>query len=170
VKKFVRKSRQALERANWHRSLKMALAATLCYAFTRMMGIREGYWASISAIVVMQSEMAATARASLDRFFGTAIGALFGWLIGTYCGQSVWAYAFAVLAAVLACGLIGLHGASRLSGITVTIILLAARTGDYQKLALSRFIEVNIGIIVALLVSVIMWPRATEAPDLADSE
>jgi uncharacterized membrane protein YccC len=69
------------------------------------------------------------------------------------------------MAAVLICGLLGLHSASRLSGVTVTIILLAAHTSNYLQLALSRFFEVNVGIVIALLTSLLLWPHSGSAPE-----
>jgi len=152
----------ALERADWQRSLKTALAAGICYALTSLLKMPEGFWASISSIVVMQSEVGATMRASRDRFFGTTIGALIGWLTGMMFGNNLYAFASAVLVAMMVCGLLGLQSASRLAGVAVAIILLAASSRNYGQLAMERFIEVNLGIVIALLVSLMLWPKKSD--------
>jgi len=49
---------------------KTALAATLCWWIALRLGLREGYWGAISAIIVLQSNFGATIGASRDRFLG----------------------------------------------------------------------------------------------------
>jgi uncharacterized membrane protein YccC len=57
---------------------KTALAAALCWWLALRFGLRDGYWGSISAIIVLQSNVGATVTASRDRLLGTLIGAAVG--------------------------------------------------------------------------------------------
>ncbi|MHB1022743.1 MAG: FUSC family protein [Acidobacteriaceae bacterium] len=148
----------AVSRLQWKQGLKTALAAGFCYWTTRRLGLAEGYWAAISAIVVMQSEVGATITASRDRLVGTTIGAIVAWATTFFWAQHVYAYATAILLAMLLCGLLGLQNAGRLAGVTVTIIVLIHHTGPAWKVALSRFMEVSMGIIVGLIISLTIWP------------
>ena len=57
-------------------AVKTAGAAVLSLYVCRWLGLPEGYWAVISAIIVMQSNLKTTLRDGLSRLAGTAIGAV----------------------------------------------------------------------------------------------
>ena len=57
-------------------AVKTAAAATISLYASRFLKLPEGYWAAISAIIVLQSNLEATFRTSVNRLAGTAIGSL----------------------------------------------------------------------------------------------
>ena len=120
-------------------------------------GLHDGYWGSISAIIVLQSNVGSTVNASRDRFLGTVIGALLGFSFSMF-GALPWNYILAVLAAVIVCGLLGLRSSSRLAGVTITIIMLVQKTGSHWTIALDRVVQVLLGIVVALAVTTLVLP------------
>jgi uncharacterized membrane protein YccC len=136
---------------------KTALAAALCWWIAMRLGLHDGYWGAISAIIVLQSNFGATISASRDRIFGTLIGAVLGFTF-TLVGALPWNYILAVLAAVIVCGLLGLRSSSRLAGVTISIVMLVQRGGSHWTLALDRVMEVFLGIVVALAVSTLLFP------------
>lgn len=136
---------------------KTALAATLCWWLARRLGLHDGYWAAISAIIVLQSNFGATITASRDRLLGTLIGAVFGFTF-TLFGTLPWNYLVALLFAVVLCGLLGLRSSSRLAGVTISIVMLVQTTGPSRTVALHRVGEVFLGIVVAVAVSTLVFP------------
>jgi len=136
---------------------KTALAATLCWWLAHLLGLHDGYWGSISAIIVMQSNVGSTVSASRDRILGTIIGAVFGFSFSLF-GALPWNYILAVLTAMLVCGLLGLKSSSRLAGVTITIVMLVEKTGPRWSLARDRVIEVMLGIFIALAVTTLVFP------------
>jgi uncharacterized membrane protein YccC len=136
---------------------KTALAAALCWWLARLFGMHDGYWGSISAIIVLQSNFGATISASRDRILGTLIGALFGFAF-TLFGTLPWNYILAVLSAMILCGLLGLRSSSRLAGVTITIVMLVQKAGSTWTLALHRVIEVILGILVAIAITTLVFP------------
>ena len=136
---------------------KTALAATLCWWLARRFGLRDGYWGSISAIIVLQSNVGATVSASRDRLLGTLIGAILGFACSIY-GAPPWNYVVAVLLAIVVSGLLGWRESSRLACVTITIIMLVPNVGSRWGLALDRVGEVFLGIVVALLVTTLILP------------
>jgi uncharacterized membrane protein YccC len=136
---------------------KTALAAALCWWLALQFGLHDGYWGSISAIIVLQSNVGSTVTASRDRILGTMIGAVFGFSFSLF-GTLPWNYVLAVLAAVIVCGLLGLRSSSRLAGVTITIVMLVQKTGPRWSLALDRVMEVVLGIVVALAVTTLIFP------------
>jgi uncharacterized membrane protein YccC len=142
-------------------ALKTAIAAGISYWIALLAGLTDGYWGSISAIIVLQSNVGSTVTASRDRLIGTLIGAAVG-AIFTLLGMSIWIYLLAVVVAMVACSLLGLKNSSRLAGVTVTILMLVHRTpsGFWSNwtLPLHRVLEVLLGIMVALAVSTLVLP------------
>ena len=136
---------------------KTTLAAALSWWLAKLFGVRDGYWGSISAIIVLQSNVGATVTASRDRIIGTAIGAVVGFAFSLM--QPLWlGYVLALLVAMLACGLMELKNSSRLAGVTITIVMLVHHEGAKWSLALDRVIEVLLGIVVALAVTTLVVP------------
>ncbi len=136
---------------------KTALAAALCWWLALRFGLHDGYWGSISAIIVLQSNVGATVTASRDRLLGTFMGAAFGFACSVF-GAPPWNYILAVVLAIVVCGLLSLRNSSRLAAVTITIIMLVPKSGSRWGLALDRVGEVLLGIVVALLVSTLVFP------------
>ena len=138
-------------------ALKTAAAAGICYWLAKLAGLQDGYWGSISAIIVLQSNVGSTVTASRDRLIGTLIGAAYG-AVFSFLGESLWPYLLAVITAMVTCSLLGLKNSSRLAAVTVTILMLVHRTGSNWTLPLHRVLEVLLGIVVALAISTLVLP------------
>ena len=136
---------------------KTASAAALCWWLALRFGLHDGYWGAISAIIVLQSNFGATISASRDRILGTLIGALLGFFLSFFWTHP-WNYILAVLLAVIICGLFNLRNSSRLAGVTITIVMLVQNSGPRWKLAFDRVSEVLLGIVVAILISTLVFP------------
>jgi len=136
---------------------KTALAALLCWTIALHLGLQDGYWGIITAIIVLQSNVGSTVTASRDRVLGTIIGALFGFAFSLF-GALPWNFLLALLASTIVCGLLGFKSSSRLAGVTVTIVMVVQKTGSHWTVALNRVIEVLLGIAIALAVSTLILP------------
>jgi uncharacterized membrane protein YgaE (UPF0421/DUF939 family) len=115
----------------------------------------------------MQSTLGATLTLSLERIVATAVGASVGALEANFFGSNLVAFAVAIF-------LIGLLSfafrlektAYRYASITLAIIVLIPRSAAPWMIALHRFFEVSVGIVVALAV-VAVWPE--QHPSVAKS-
>ena len=136
------------------------MAAVLAYWITGLLRLPGGYWAAISAIVVMQSEVGATVTASRDRLAGTAMGAVVGLLTSLVWRHSLLVFALAVLVVMMLCTALNYKNAGRLGGVTVAIIVLIPYPGPLWHIALQRFLEVSFGIVISLFVAV-TWTHAS---------
>lgn len=135
---------------------KTALAGAFCWWLALRFGLRDGYWGSISAIIVLQSNFGATITASRDRILGTLIGAVFGFAFSLF-GVLPWNYLFAVFLAIVICGLLSLRTSARLAGVTTTIIMLV-QTSSHWTIAFDRVLQVLLGIVVAIIVATVVFP------------
>lgn len=127
-----------------------AVAATVAYLPTQLLGLREGFWAAITAVAVAQTEFGATRSTARDQFTGAMIGGVIGLAAYLGLGPSLPTYAAAVVFATLACWLVNVASACRLAGITATIILLVPHLGPVERMAGSRVLEVGWGVCVAI--------------------
>ena len=140
-------------------AIRTAVAATVSVIIARLVQMPEAYWAAIATLLVMQSTLGATLTLSVERIVATAVGASVGALEANYFGSNLVAYAIAIfLVGLLSFAFRLEKTAYRYASITLAIIVLIPRSVAPWVIALHRFIEVSVGIIVALAV-VALWPE-----------
>jgi uncharacterized membrane protein YccC len=140
-------------------SIRTAIAATVSLAVARLFGLPEAYWAAIATLVVMQSTLGATLLISIERIVATALGALVGALLASYFTENLLAFAVAVFVLGLLCAAFRMEKtAYRYAGVTLAIIVLIPRSHAAWIVALHRFFEVSVGILIALAL-VAVWPE-----------
>jgi len=145
-------------------AIKTAIAAVSCVYLARWLKIPEAYWAVITAIIVLQSNIGATLNASWTRLIGTAIGAVTGGVFVEFVGTGALAFGLALVLVVMICDFSGLTDSYRLAGVTLAIVMLINRLGPTWIVAGERFLQVALGIIVGVIVSIAIWPsRARES-------
>jgi uncharacterized membrane protein YgaE (UPF0421/DUF939 family) len=138
---------------------RTTVAEVVSMLLARVLELPEYYWAPISAIVIIQSTIDPRTLA-WQRFAGTALGALLGAIIATFFPSSALVYAAAIFLCGVLCALLRFRGAYRFAAITLSIVLLIAHTRPAWIVASHRFVEVSLGIAVALALSEV-WPIRT---------
>jgi uncharacterized membrane protein YccC len=143
---------------------RTTLAAVATQVIAHALHMPEPYWATVTTIVVMQSTLGAAWKVSVKRFAGTALGALVAGLAGTYVRPGVLLFAAVLFITGLICLALRLdRPAYRFAGITEVIVMLVAREKAAWIIAAHRFVEVALGIAVALVASA-AWPERVDAP------
>jgi len=146
-------------------ALRTAVAATLSVVIARLVGMPEAYWAAIATLVVMQSTLGATLTLSIERIVATAVGASVGAVESNYFGANLIAFAVAIfLLGILSFAFRLEKTAYRYASITLTIIVLIPRVNAAWNVAAHRFIEVSVGILVAVAF-VAVWREERIVPD-----
>jgi len=140
-------------------SARTALAAVVSVLTARLFRLPETYWAPITTLVITQSSLGAALSVSWQRFVGTVLGGVVGALVASHYGPQVLVFGacvfiLGVLSAVVHSDL----SAYRFGGVTLAIVLLVPRTGPAWQVAFNRFVEVSIGIGVALIFAIV-WPE-----------
>jgi uncharacterized membrane protein YgaE (UPF0421/DUF939 family) len=149
-----RVNRQSLEH-----SARTTIAAIASLLVARVFRLPEAYWAAITTLVVMQSTLGAALTISGQRLAGTALGAVAGAFLVTYFGRSVIAFGAGVFVLGLICATLHLDRAAyRFASITLAIIMLVVSDKPAWVTAAHRFIEVSVGIAVALALTA-LWPE-----------
>lgn len=136
--------------------MRTAIAAFLAVVAARSLGLAEYYWAPISAVIVMQSDFGSSLAISTQRLAGTALGASVA---------AVWAMCFSrnpflYGAGILTVGALSVilrfeRPAVRFAAVAFSIVFLIKRDNPAWVTGLHRFVEVSLGILAGLLVSVV---------------
>ena len=139
--------------------VRTTVAALASLLLSRALHTPEPYWATISTIVVMQSSLGAAWKVSRQRLAGTVLGAVLGGALASWIPSSLLAYAAGIVLSGLACLILNLDRAAyRFAGITVAIIVLIEHQKSAWVIAAHRFVEVSLGIAVALVITAV-WPE-----------
>lgn len=144
------------------KSARATVATVISLLLARMLKLPEFYWAPISTIVILLSTINPLTLA-WQRFAGTAVGAFLGALTASYPHQHWAVYG----AGIFVCGILSfmlrVGAAYRFAAIALSIVVLVGHDGSPWIVALHRFIEVSLGIAVALLVSCLWRVPTAEA-------
>ena len=145
-------------------SARTAAAAMASLIVARLFRLPEAYWAPITTLVVTQSSLGAALSISGERFMGTVLGAAVGGIVASSFGPNMLAFAASVfILGLLSAAANSNRNAYRFASVTLAVVQLIPRVGSPWQIALHRFAEVCIGLVVALILSVI-WPEQEEVP------
>src|SRR5580692_13223638 len=94
---------RAVAQESAKQAIKTAIAGVISLYLTDLFHLPQGYWAAITALIVMQSNVGATLNASRTRLAGTAIGAVVGGIFVAIFGMNMLGFALAVAIAFFVC-------------------------------------------------------------------
>jgi uncharacterized membrane protein YgaE (UPF0421/DUF939 family) len=149
-------SRLGINRAVLINSARTTVAAVASMLLAQFLKLPEFYWAPISTLVILLSPTDPMLLA-WQRFAGTALGAFVAALIATYFHPTWIVYGVGIFFCGILSALLRIGSAYRFAGITLSIILLIQHLRPPWIVSLHRFVEVSLGIAVALVVAV-LWP------------
>jgi len=142
-------------------ALKTAIAAGLTLLGYRILGLSDlanEAWAVVSAVIVMQSNVGSSLKASWSRLQGTAIGALVAAAVAAMLGHGVLGLSLAIAGTVIICARLGLQDSLRLAGATVVVVMLSNPGANPWAVGLERYGDTAAGIAMALLTQLLIWP------------
>ncbi len=142
-------------------SARTAVATLVSLLLARALKLPEYYWAPISTIIIVQSAIQPL-QGAWQRFVGTALGVVLGAAIATYIGRSAIVYAIGIFVCGILAAFSRAWSAYRVAAITFSIVVLISR-GPAWVFAWHRFLEVSLGIAVALIALLVSQPRKKTA-------
>ncbi len=148
---------------NFLYSIKVAIACILGYVAAELMDLDHSLWAPLATLMVMQIHMSTSLELSLLRLFGTIVGVVFGLSLTFLVPPNLGGKILAIAIAVPVCAFLELwEERFKSAGVTAVFILLLGHTEDENTLffGLNRVLEVGIGSLSALLVSILLWPAS----------
>jgi uncharacterized membrane protein YccC len=141
-------------------ALQTASAALASYLLADALGLPQGYWAVITAILVVQASIGGSIGLAVDRLMGTILGAVVGTSLVYMLGLTPPALAGALFAAVLPLAFVATRRPGlRIAPVTAAIVLLSAQgQGAPLDSALVRIGEIGMGSLIALATTLLLFP------------
>jgi len=139
-------------------ALRVGLVTAVAVALTGALGLKRGYWVTITAVIILQPYSGATSQRALQRVLGTVVGGALTAMLAALFHDPVAILALAFLMSGLSVALLPLNYAVFSIFLTPTFVLLAeASAGDWH-LAGVRILNTVLGGGLALLGSRLLWP------------
>ncbi|MGY2047183.1 FUSC family protein [Methylobacterium sp. JK268] len=141
---------------------RMTVASLTTFLLAEALGLPQGFWAVITALIVTQSSVGSSIKAAIDRFLGSVLGAVYGGAVALAVPHH--GGVETVLALVLAIAPLSLAAAQsagfRIAPITAVIVLLSTTGSTLGPIAfaLDRMLEVGLGCAIGLAVSLLVAP------------
>jgi uncharacterized membrane protein YccC len=158
-------------RAETRLALRLTIAAVLAYWVGAGFGFAQSYWAVFTAIIVMQANLGGSLKATVERLLGTMGGSAWGLLV---CLIEPPRDGIALsLCLVLVVGPLAILAAVRptfrVAPVTGVIVLMSVFQGraSAAMTAFDRTLEIALGSIIALVVSLVVFPARAHR-DLMD--
>lgn len=138
-------------------AVQAAGSACVAYAVGRLLHTQEAVWAAMTGISVVQHSYVDTEHLARDQLIGALVGGLCGLVASVYGGVGHYAvYAATIAVAVIVSWAINIGSAARLAATTATIVLLVPAQGTPLHTAATRFAEVAIGTLSAIVVCALL--------------
>ena len=134
-------------------AIRIVIACALAYGGSLLIGLQEGYWALISAVVVTQPALGSTLSAGRDRVIGTIIGALAGLAVLWGAQFGIPSFPLFWVALLPLAILTAVKPNLRLCCITLAIVVLVPSTGTPFIRPLQRILEILIGTVASIIVT-----------------
>jgi len=143
-------------------ALRVTIAGALAFAITKVFNLPQGYWAAITAVVIMQASVGGSLKAAVERFMGTLAGAAYGGVIAAFVPHdSPAGTAAAMILALFPLALLAaINPSFRVAPVTSLIMLLPPSGQAIGPLAaaIDRVLEITLGNIVGVVVSLFVLP------------
>ena len=142
--------------------LQTAVAAVVSMGLAQALHLPDPYWAPISAIVCSLDAFDGAAATARRRLVGTLIGVFIAALQVSFTSYNLINYGLAIALLGLLCSAARLHPSSlRFGAIALTVVVSDPDKSVVWFTAAARFVDVALGIAVALLV-VKAWPKSSK--------
>lgn len=141
-------------------TLRVMVACLATYGLTGLLGLKQGYWAIFTVLIVMQGSLGATATAAFDRLIATIAGAVLGGVVVMATPRDPVAVgaSLIVMSGVLTFAAVR---QPRLRGAALTsAIVLLTRSPDIPVgiFVIDRIIEITLGGAIGVMASRFILP------------
>ena len=146
-------------------AIRVTVAAAGAYAVARLVALPQGYWAVITAILIMQTSLGGSLKAAIDRLGGTLAGAVYGAVVSIFIPHST----FATLTAAIAVAtgpmamLAAINSSFKIAPVTALIVLLPTPGNAAPPLLYALDLEIGVGNIIGIVVAMFVLPARAHA-------
>ena len=140
-------------------AIQATAAAILAYELAAYFALPQGYWAVMTAILVVQSSVGGSLGLAIDRFLATLLGAAVGGALLAAAGAGYGIPVPLGLGVLILTYAATLRASMRLAPVTAAVVILAEPiNGSAFASAVNRVCEIGIGAGVAVAISLLLFP------------
>jgi len=141
-------------------AIQTTIAACLAYVIVDGLGLPQGFWAVMTAILVTQANVGASLGLAAERLGGSLLGVIVGGGVAVALADAQELKFAGLAVTVLVLGFFSARRPSlRIACVTAAIVVLGdPRLGPPIASAENRMIEVVVGTVVAILTSLVVFP------------
>lgn len=160
----IRAKLPALKTTGLRYAIRVAVAGLLSYSLAVSLSLPQGYWAVITAIVIMQSTVGGSLTAALDRLAGTLLGAVVGFGVAILHLEGYEAGIALALALTPLAYAASVSPRFRVAPMTAAIMLIGVgdATLDPLDAAIGRVLEIMLGSSIGISVALFVLPARAE--------
>jgi uncharacterized membrane protein YccC len=139
-------------------ALRVAVVTAAAVAISEAMGIKRGYWMTLTVIVILQPYTGVTSQRAAQRIIGTVLGGILTAALGALIHDPLAIMALAFIFVTCCVALLPVNYVAFSVFLTPTFVLLAeASAGDWH-LAGTRVLNTILGGTLAWLGARLLWP------------
>ena len=138
--------------------VRAALASCAAVAIAQSLHLTYPLYAVVAAVIVTDVSSEKTQQSGVQRLLGTALGSLAGPLFVLGFGHSLPVVGAAIAALIFVCYVVGYTEASKLAGYVAGLVVLDHSNAPWDY-ARDRFVETSLGIVLAIVVSLLIPER-----------
>ena len=148
--------------------LRITVAGLIAFALADLLALKQGYWAVLTAVIVVQANVGGSLKAASDRLIGTLAGGAYGVVIVTLMSgeeAALWRGAELALALLPLAIAAAFRPGLRVAPVTAIIVLLGvtSQTAGALPSVIERMIEIGLGSAIAFGVSLLVLPTRAHA-------
>lgn len=141
-------------------AVRVVVAAMAAYVAAQLLDLTFGYWAIITAVIVMQGNIGGSLKAARERFIGTVLGAVLGFLTTLIPLEQGYEWVRLALALAASAYVVSLDARFRVAPVTAVITLIVPAAGvSAFTAALDRVFEILIGGAIGVIVALTVLPE-----------
>lgn len=138
--------------------VRAALASVAAVAIAQSLNLTYPMYAVVAAVIVTDVSSRRTQDSGVQRLLGTALGALCGPIFVLWFGDSLAVVGSAIAALIFVCYVVGYTEAAKLAGYVAGLVVLDHSQAPWSY-ARDRFVETSLGIVLAIVVSLLIPER-----------
>jgi uncharacterized membrane protein YccC len=141
-------------------AIQTTVAACISYAFVQSLGLPQGFWAVMTAILVTQANVGASLGLAVDRLMGSLLGVLVGGAVALALAETHELKFAGLAVTVMVLGFFAARRPSlRIACVTAAIVILGdPQLGPPITSAEHRMLEVAIGTLIAIATTLLVFP------------
>ncbi|RYX83404.1 hypothetical protein EON83_14535 [bacterium] len=149
--------------------IRAALASCAAVAIAQSLNLTYPLYAVVAAVIVTDVSSEKTQQSGVQRLLGTALGAVSGPLLVMRFGDSLVVMGVAIALLIFVCYVVGYIDAAKLAGYVAGLVVLDHSDAPWNY-ARDRFVETSLGIVLAIVVSLLIPEKPFNNSDSNDND